>query len=340
MRSSRLAGSDPEQAMPIEARHFSPEIERQWDDFVERSDNGTLFHLRKFLNYHPPEQFTDASLVFLRKDRMCAVFPAAVCDYNGERVLFSHRGASYGGIVFSETTGLQETFKMVNIINRHAEELQCDRIIITQTPAYYYARYSSYVDFALKSLGFTYRFRELSSVISLNQPAEAIYRNFPDVVKRAIRKAEKSGLRIYTSLDIKSYYEILKNNLEMRHNVSPTHTLDELERLFAIFPDRIKLYAAELKGEMIGGIVTFACNARVNLAFYIAHNHEFQNIRPVDLIIWHLIQESIRQGYLYLDFGIFTLRMEPNWGLCRFKEKFGALGIFRDTFERRLHSSA
>jgi hypothetical protein len=38
------------------------------------------------------------------------------------------------------------------------------------------------------------------------------------------------------------------------------------------------------------------------------------------------------EGFKFLDFGIFTVNMDPNWGLGRFKENFGARGIFRDTF--------
>jgi len=37
-----------------------------------------------------------------------------------------------------------------------------------------------------------------------------------------------------------------------------------------------------------------------------------------------------------LDFGIFTVNEDPNMGLARFKENFGASGIFRDTLELHL----
>jgi len=39
-----------------------------------------------------------------------------------------------------------------------------------------------------------------------------------------------------------------------------------------------------------------------------------------------------QEGCRFLDFGIFTVNMDPNLGLARFKENFGARGIFRDTF--------
>ena len=37
------------------------------------------------------------------------------------------------------------------------------------------------------------------------------------------------------------------------------------------------------------------------------------------------------------DFGIFTVNGEPNMGLGRFKENFGASGIFRDTIELKFN---
>ena len=322
--------------MTIEVQRFTQDFEKEWDYFVDRANNGTLFHLRKFLNYHIPGRFTDASLIFTRNRQPLALLPAAVHQFNGERVYFSHPGASYGGLVVSDTVGLKETFEIAKMIILHAGKLDCGRIIITLPPYYLYKRYNSYVDFSLQQAGFFYRVRELSSVLHLDRTPEEFSMGFPDGVKRAIRKAEKSGLHVCLSKDIKSYYSILKKNLEMRHNVTPTHSQGELELLFSLFPGQIELYAAEYREEMIGGIVTFGCNKRVNLAFYIAHNHEFQNYRPVDCIIWHVIRESINRGFSFLDFGTFTLHKEPNWGLCRFKEKFGARGVFRDTLEYRI----
>ena len=322
--------------MTLDYATFSPDLTSEWDSFVEKANNGTIFHLRKFLNYHPAGRFTDSSLVFTKKNVLCAVAPAVVRDFEDERVFHSHPGASYGGVVLPADARLDEIVEFVDILIQNARMFHCNRIIMTVPPIYYNSKYSSYVDFALFANGFSYRIRELSSVVDLQPGPEQIYYHFPDTVKRAIRKAEREGVLVKESDDIKPYYNILKNNLEMRHNVKPTHTLEELEYLHKLFPERIKLYAAEFRDEMIGGIVTFACNPRVNLAFYIAHNHSFQSVRPVDSIIWHLIQESYRQGFSYLDFGTFTLRMQPNWGLCRFKEKFGACGIFRDTFERRV----
>lgn len=319
--------------MPITLKEFTREREKEWDSFVEGTNNGTLFHLRKFLNYHSSGKFNDSSVFVEKANKVIAVIPSATLQNENERVYYSHPGASYGGIAMIESVDLQDTSEIVNLTREHARELTCDKIIMTIPPSHYYQNYNSYLDFALLRSGFSYKIRELSSVLNLDGGVESVYANFAPSVNRAIRKAEKCGLHVSESHNIQNYYSILKSNLSMRHNVNPTHSLDELKRLFELFPERISLYAAESAGEMVGGIITFGCNARVNLAFYIAHKHEFQNSRPVDLVIWHVIQESIRKGYSYLDFGTFTLKEKPNWGLCRFKEKFGARGIFRDTLE-------
>jgi lipid II:glycine glycyltransferase (peptidoglycan interpeptide bridge formation enzyme) len=51
----------------------------------------------------------------------------------------------------------------------------------------------------------------------------------------------------------------------------------------------------------------------------------------VNLLFYEVFQWCIAQGFRFLDFGIFTVNMQPNWGLGRFKESFGAQGVFRDT---------
>ncbi|MFC1730323.1 GNAT family N-acetyltransferase [candidate division KSB1 bacterium] len=322
--------------MSIDKYRYSSDFARNWDYFVNHSDNGTIFHLRKFLAYHPPDRFTDASLYFTRNGKIYAVFPAAIIEQDNERVLYSHPGASYGGFVIGEKTGLEDSYTLIELVLEHARELGCNKAIITQTPSYYFKKQSSYIDFALHKYDFSLRSRELSSVLTLHSPADKIYRQFPENLKRALKKARKSGLSVSTRRNVGEYYDVLKNNLWMRHNALPTHSLEELEALFGLFPDRIKLHAVKNEKRIVAGTVSFACSSRVNLAFYISHDHEFQSYRPVDLAIWELIQYSVEKGFDFLDFGTITVKMEPFWGLARFKEKFGARGLFRDTFERRM----
>ena len=56
----------------------------------------------------------------------------------------------------------------------------------------------------------------------------------------------------------------------------------------------------------------------------------------VKLLIYKIFEWVIAEGYNVFDFGIFTVNEKPNTGLARFKENFGASGIFRDTVELKL----
>ena len=109
--------------------------------------------------------------------------------------------------------------------------------------------------------------------------------------------------------------------------------MEELIELFKIFPEKIKLFGSFYKGEMVAGVVNFIVNEHVVLAFYISHNEEFNDLSPLNLLFFSMFEWAIKSNYKIYDFGIFTVDGVPNMGLGRFKENFGASGIFRDTFE-------
>ncbi|RKY90754.1 GNAT family N-acetyltransferase, partial [candidate division KSB1 bacterium] len=210
------------------------------------------------------------------------------------------------------------------------------KIEMTLTPIFYAWKINHYLDFALFRNGFSYRKREVSSFVTLDFSADEVLQTFKNESRTAVRRAIKLGVAVRESEDFPTFYQILRRNLKMRHNVQPTHTLDELICLKNIYPERIHLYAAYLQEQMIAGVVMFHCNPLVTLAFYISHNEDFQQYRAVNLLFYEIFRLSIQQGFRYLDFGIFTVNMEPNWGLARFKENFGSKGIFRDTIVKVL----
>ena len=67
---------------------------QEWDVFVDNSNNGTIFHLRNFLAYHKKREFKDASIIFSKKNKIKALFSAALLN---KTLLHSHPGASFGG---------------------------------------------------------------------------------------------------------------------------------------------------------------------------------------------------------------------------------------------------
>lgn len=309
---------------------------QEWDDFVEQSDNGTMFHTRRFLSYHPEDRFKDASIVIRKKKNIFSVLPAALLERDGRKILSSHGGASYGSFAYSSDLNFQEAHDLVDILLEHAKRLKCDRIQVTPPPVIYQSKLSNYIDFALVRNGFQYLKREVSSVVQLDVPKDELLFTYRPEARTALKKSQKSGIEIVETERFEEYYEILKRNLKMRHNVTPTHSLDELLKLKYMFPARIRLWGAFLGDKLIAGVCNFSCNPRVVLAFYISHNEDYQEYRAVNLLFYEIMKKYQDEGYRFLDFGIFTVNMEPNWGLGRFKENFGSRGIFRDYFYKDL----
>lgn len=315
----------------VRAVPFAPEHDQRWDDFVWQSNNGTLFHTRAFLAYHPRERFHDESLFFFKEGKLLAVLPAALRAAEGSRILRSHPGASFGGFVTESNLALRDAERLVAHFLAYCHERGYAGAEVTLPPQIYLVRPSNYIDFILYQRGFRYRKREVSSVVPLDLPADRVLELFSSESRRAVRRAQKLGVQIRESEDFPAFYEILKKNLKLRHNVQPAHSLDELLKLRQMFPARIRLFAAHAESEMIAGIVIFVCNPRAALAFYISHREAFQRYRGVNLLFYEVFRWCIAQGFRFLDFGIFTVNMQPNWGLGRFKESFGAQGVFRDT---------
>ena len=317
----------------FEIYRFNKGDEILWDEFVSKSNNGTLFHLRSFLNYHPNNRFVDHSLMILKKGKLFSVFPAAEIIYENKLYLISHPGASVGSFVLPEKFAIAESMELAQCLVDYSKKNGFHAIRITLPPNLYQKRISNYMEFSLFKQKFEYFKRDITSILFLENSHSLTVNKFRDSHKRAVRKSMDSGVVIEQSNDYDSFYNILKENLKIRHNVNPTHSLKELKLISSIFPKKCKLFGAFLKGEMIAGVVNFIVNDHVILAFYISHNEKYSNYRSVNLLFYHIFNWAIEKKYTIYDFGTFTVNNEPNMGLGRFKENFGASGIFRDTIQ-------
>jgi hypothetical protein len=298
-----------------------------WDAFVTGSNNGTIFHSQRFLSYHPKNRFINHHCMVIDKDTLIAVFPAIE---HGDTII-SHRGASYGGLVVKHGIGIHTVYLAVEHLAAYYRSHGFKKIIATQTPLIYFQDPHQYVDFVFSKLGFTYLKREVTAVIPITS-AEPLSLFHADA-RRSTKKAQREGVHVRITDEYETFYTILKNNLGMRHNVTPTHTLTELLKVQKLFPQEILLFGAYVDHTMIGGVVIFVANPQTLLAFYISHDNEYQHYRPVNMLFYEILQWGYLRGFKYLDLGTFTLNMEPNWGLGRFKENHNAHGYLRDTFQ-------
>jgi hypothetical protein len=136
----------------------------QWEDFNASSNNGTIFHSRKFLSYHSADKFKDNSLIFLEDKKIIALLTAADIEREGRKTLWSHLGASYGGFVYKESLSVQQSFDLTQALVDYSTQNKFERIVVTNVPVVYQKRYNQYIDFAFIRNGFQYLKREVTSV--------------------------------------------------------------------------------------------------------------------------------------------------------------------------------
>jgi len=209
---------------------FSENNRDSWENFVAESNNGTLFHLRKFIDYHKVGRFEDYSLEFFKNNSLFSIFPASLVKNNNKKILVSHPGTTVGSFVLPENLSIQNSFHLVESLINHAKKNNFNGVRLTLPPITYFKRPSNYIDYSLLKNGFKYLKREVSSTLYLGSNSENILNKFRSSHSRAVRKSKNLGVEIRESKDIDQFYKILENNLNIRHGVNPTHTLQELHK--------------------------------------------------------------------------------------------------------------
>jgi len=316
---------------------YKAEMQKEWDDFVWESRNGTIFHTQKFLSYHSPGKFEDCSLLFKNKEKIMAVLPAAILR-NKEVSLRSHPGSSYGGLILSHKADSVIALEVLRLLIEFAKKSDYSVLQIDVAPSIYQNYPCEELDFALHHLGFEYAYLELSSAIYLPEGEEKWWGIFKEDTARSITKAlENNYIEVRESGDWECYWKILEENLK-RHNAISAHSLEEILKLKKLFPDKIRLTASYLDNRMTAGVVCFMCNKRAFITFYHAQDYEYQQYRSMNLILYRLMEWGFREKYEYMVLGISTEEkgQKINWGLFRFKEGFGGRGVLRRHYRLEL----
>ncbi|MCD6595833.1 GNAT family N-acetyltransferase [bacterium] len=314
---------------------YTIEQKKEWENFLSNSNNGTLFASQNFFEYHPKDRFEHHHLMFYDRGKIVALFPAAEQIRDGKRFLVSHPGASFGGFILRKKTGINEAIKLVASLIEYAKDKNFDGIELTRPPWIYYEFPEDHIDFALFKAGAFHRKRELTAVVPLFDSIEKNLEIFRPTARTAMRKAIHSGIEIRENSEYDVFHKMLERNLSMRHDVAPTHTIDEIFKLDELMPGKMKQFSAYYKDKMVAGVLLFLCNPRTILAFYISQDYEHQNLRPLNLLFAEIFKWGIENKFRWFDFGTYTLNNVPNLGLARFKESLGAKGIFRDTLTIR-----
>lgn len=326
--------------MSLKIESYTGKWEKTWDGFVANSRNGTLFHKRRFLAYHPAERFEDESLIFLDGEKIIGLLPAAKKTDNGKIFLVSHPGASYGGLVLPLGSGMKETGEMLEAVKDFAEKKGYAGIsFLRLPPSSLQVESSEDQQYWMYRQGYQMTRCEMDGAVDVSSMNETdILASLTGKCRNMVRQAERGNVRVSISDDFKTYWSLLESVLEARHGAHPTHTLDEIIRLKSLLPNDIRLLAAFINGKMVAGTVLVTINSRAIYTLYMAQDYASQKFHPMHLVLVEALKLAIREKRRALHLGVSTEDggTKVNEGLFFFKESFGCRPVRRESWELAL----
>lgn len=319
----------------MEIIEYTPEWKEQWDAFVDESNNGTMFHKQRFFDYHADGKFSFKHLIFLEKGNIFALLPGGIAEGYYESPI----GASYGSIVTRDLR-FNKALELVDTLIAYGKKEGLKGFLLTSAPMIYEVYPNQNLDFALLWRGFQYDLHYISSAIPLEPDKDTLLK-FSQTIRRNVRKSfSNADLRVERNRDYDAFYPILLDN-KSKHNVKPTHSLDDLYRLEELMPETLELFMVYYQDKPIAGSLLFLPNSVVSLCFYNMLYYEYQHLKPIQRVMYEVVKWSTGQGYKYVDIGVSQDTkaenpMTPSLSLIEFKEKFDARAIMRNTLKLNL----
>lgn len=301
-----------------------------WDEFCNNSINATFLHTRNFLSYHG-NKFTDTSVIVLESGVVIGLFPSAI-SLSDSKLVVSHPGASYGGIIHKGRLYGERMIKVLSSIFAYYKNNNFEKLLYKSIPEIYSLLPAQDDLYALFRLGAERVRTDLSCTIRLSNRISLSGRRL-----RGLKKAEKYVSLISGSTLLPEFWKVVEDNLERKHSTKPVHSYDEINLLSERFAEQIKLYCATIDGNVEAGVLIFISN-RVWHAQYIAASKPAYKVSALDAVFSAVISDAEKAGAEYFDFGIST-DMDGkylNAGLYDYKHGFGCGGTIHEFYSIQL----
>ncbi len=325
---------------------YTANQKEKWDKFIrEESVNGTFLQSKNFLDYHPEGRFVDDSLIIEDYDgNIYCVIPACAVLEDNEKIFYSHKGSTYGGLVVNKryynTHHVQE---MLDLFEKYLLENHYTKAILKLTPDLFSQRPSYLLEYMLFLNKYS-SYCELSTYIDYSHYEDTVVSNFNPNKRKLVKKMLDMNLefkRLVKDSEVSDFYDLLTLNLT-KYDAKPIHTLEEIldfknnrlkenVRFYGVYKDNIQLAG----GMMFNFPETLTIHAQ-NLST--DPYSDTGKLDPITFLYYSLICEYKKLGYKHLSWGISTENKgsDLNFSLIKNKESYGSAYGCNRTFYKFL----
>jgi hypothetical protein len=291
---------------------------KRWDQFVENSPQGLLFHKWDFLKTverHSKYRFLPYC-VYSGEELRC-IFPFFVGRERGLTHMLSpplNTQIWYLGFAFDPSVQALKAIAREKIFEQVTGELcrEIDTIApnfvhFTTVPNFLDVRFFTWENFTAH-VGFT-------SVIDLEKSLDEIWASFSRRCRQGITRVSAYSPEIQQTNDVSPMLDIWRGRFPELGVKVPLLSDRYLEELVAAFPQDITVYSVSIDGRLAAA--TACCvMQKERYGYWIGNASARKDLSVNDYLIWEVVRRAKSEGFKKLDLGLSDRR------LFRYKSKF------------------
>jgi len=301
---------------------ISLESSEIFNEFVNKNDLGSIHQITQWGEFQSKSVMRDKFWSIIVKDQNTIIASTILIKQKlpmGLCWLYSPRGPI---LDYTNPLGLKELLETIKIIAK-AEKA----VFLRVDPALEQKHKFDFQKFGFKKAHAHYQ-PENTLILDLSLEPEKILAQMKPKGRYNIKVAEKHGVKVRLSdgndSDLQAFHNLLQQTTS-RDGFSG-HNLEYYKNMLKILgPEKVKLYLAEYKGEIIAGITdTFYKDTAIY--YFGASGNQHRNVMAPYLLQWKAITDAKTAGLKHYDF----LGIAPDgainhpWsGVTDFKLKFG-----------------
>lgn len=265
---------------------LTPDWERAWERFIEASPHATFAHSLGWRNvvertYHHMPYYLTA----IRGETVTGVLPLFLIrsPFFG-RFLVTAPYLSHGGLLAEDEAAARALIKS-------ARELALREG----------ARYVEIRGLSQVNQGLLLKDKYCTFLLPLHSGPEVLWAKFEGRARKAVRKAQKSGLLVERGHHLVEAFDNVMSR-HMRDLGTPFHRTAFYQNILAEFPTHSEILVVCHKGRYIGGLLLVTFRDTV-FPLYGGALAEFRVFSPMSLLIWETIRYGSEKGFALLDLG-------------------------------------
>lgn len=281
-----------------------------------------------FLFHQPDFIFRDktANIISFRN-----ITGAIIYFTEKDQELVSLSKSPFGGIVFlnSEQNNTFEIGSLFEQIEMYVVNNGIGSVQVTCCPLIYQAVNGELIVREFLKAGYSILYKDIAQVLVVSDNPLKL----STLRKRSVHKSIESGFVFHalTLNHLPQAYELFVESRK-RKGYPVTMTLDELTRMFVLFPQQYKLMGVFDDGKLIAACVVIWVSTTILYYFYVGDDYEYRKYSPVTYLIKNVYAYAQKQGATLFDLGISTDAGVLNAGLYDFKKSFRAIDSAKYTF--------